>query len=118
MKNVVVYQKLIGVSADGQEQEIEIKIGLPYQIPHEDSLEEWACPVSLSPLYKRLHDAHGADPLQALCLAISLVLDLLKAYIEKGGKLPDFVFEAYAFGIAFKNPDTINLWDGSHKFSE
>ena len=63
--------------------------------------------MSLSPLYARLHDAHGGDSLQALCLAISLALDLLKNVVEEGGTVrystgEDISFESYAFGVAVK----------------
>ena len=104
MNKHIAYTKLIGITAEGDEEEIEIKIGVPYKIEHIDDLEEWACPVSLEPLYKKLHDAHGGDSFQAMCLAASLVIDLLTAYKEKGGKLimdgDDFPLESYWFGHA------------------
>lgn len=70
---------------NGRRFEIAIDIGQPYRCG--DSPEEWACPVALRGLYDRLHDAHGNDALQALCLAISLALDLLSAFKDEGGKL-------------------------------
>ena len=81
--------------------EVTVGIGQPRQIGRDP--EEWACPVSLTPLYKHLHDAHGGDAFQALCLAASLVLDLLHGVVEKGGSVSfvggdRFPFEAYAFG--------------------
>jgi len=105
MTKTIARTKLIGVRADGERQEIEIKIGTPYKIEHEDNLEEWACPVSLEPLYKKLHDAHGSDSFQAMCLAASLVIDLLAAFRENGGRIlmesgDEFPLEAYWFGHA------------------
>ncbi len=106
MNNIIACTKLIGVTSEGISQNIEIEIGTPYKIEHDD-LEEWACPVSLKPLYKKLHDAHGDNSFQAMCLAASLVIDLLIAYEEKGGKLimeggDNFPLEAYWFGHAKK----------------
>jgi hypothetical protein len=82
--------------------EITVQIGTPYQVG--TIPEEWACPVSVKPLYKVLHDAHGEGSLQALCLAISLAQDLLQAFRENGGKLTfetgdEFPLEAYSFGV-------------------
>lgn len=83
--------------------EVFIEIGTPRQVG--DDPEEWACPVSLRPLFARLHDAHGGSSFQALCLASSMVLDLLAGFTEKGGALwyrpgEPFRIEAYAFGVA------------------
>ena len=105
MKNVIASTKIIGISSDGEKQEIEIKISAPYKIERKDNIEKWACPVSLEPLYNKLHEAHGSDSFQAMCLAASLVIDLLIAYKEKGGKLfleggDEFPLEAYWFGHA------------------
>lgn len=88
--------------------EIRIEIGTPY--PVGDSPQEWACPVAVYPLFNTLHDAHGGSSLQALCLAMSLALDLLQGFKDKGGVLfytpgEEFPIEAYAFGIACR-PDT------------
>lgn len=82
-----------------------IEVGVPYRV--NDDPDEWACPVALKPLYNNLHDAHGGNSLQSLCLALSLVFDLLSAFQEKGGKLymtdgDDFPIEAYRFGVAAK----------------
>jgi hypothetical protein len=83
--------------------EVTIGIGQPRQVGHDP--EEWACPVSLRPLYNHLHDAHGNDAFQALCLAASLVLDLLHGVVEKGGSVSfvtgeRFPLETYSFGAA------------------
>jgi len=105
MNKPIAHTKLTGITAEGEKQKIEIIIGTPYKVEHNDDLEEWACPVSLMPLYKNLHDAHGGDSFQALCLAASLIINLLTAYKEKGGRLvidggDDFPLESYWFGQA------------------
>jgi hypothetical protein len=61
-------------------------------------------------LYEKLIDARGEDPLQALCLAISLALELLDAFRQSGGTLTyetgeAFPLEAYAFGLAQRDSD-------------
>lgn len=90
---------------DEEPFQVSIEVGVPYRV--NDDPDEWACPAALKPLYKNLHDAHGGDPVQSLCLALSLVFDLLSAFREKGGKLymkdgDDFPIEAYRFGVAAK----------------
>lgn len=88
----------------GEERfEIKVEIGAPYQCSNDP--EEWACPVAVRPLHKRLHDIHGGDSFQSLCLAISLAQDLLQDFKEKGGLLTDetgdlFPLESYSFGAA------------------
>jgi hypothetical protein len=69
---------------DGKEPfPINIEIGMPYEVGE----DEWACPVSVQPLYGRLHDAHGSDSFQALFLAMRLALSLLKGFTDDGGEL-------------------------------
>ncbi len=102
MDKFIAQTNLVGITAEGERQEIEVKIGVPYKINHEDNIEEWACPVSLQPLFKQLRDVSGGDSFQALCLAAGLVIDLLTAYKEKGGKLTlkggdEFPLNAYWF---------------------
>jgi hypothetical protein len=83
MKNAVLAQRmLVGRSADGTQVDIEIQIGTPYR-----DGEDWACPVSITPLYDRLADIHGIDSFQAVSLALRLVHRLLENFKEKGGTL-------------------------------
>lgn len=63
--------------------EIEVRIGLPYQVTE----SEWACPVALSPLYDHLRDQHGVDSWQVLMLAQRLAKMLLSGFVEDGGQL-------------------------------
>lgn len=101
MDDIIATTKVLVQKQDAEPVEVTASIGRPRQIG--DDPEEWACSVSLDPLYTRLHDAHGGCALQALCLGASLLLDLLHAVVEKGGTvaLDDgtcFPFEAYSFG--------------------
>ncbi|RYG98047.1 MAG: hypothetical protein EON58_08265 [Alphaproteobacteria bacterium] len=105
MRKAIASEKIWGQRPGEDAFEIRIEIGTPYQVG--DDPHEWACPVSLLPLYDRLHDARAGSGFHALCLASSLALDLLHDFAEKGGALfyspgEDFPFEAYSFGIANK----------------
>lgn len=106
-----MYQSVVRTEFFGQRPgeapfAIIIEIGKPYQRGTDP--EEWACPVSLAPLYEQLADAAGGDALQALCMAASLILDLLEGFGEAGGTLSyegsgdQVPLDAYAFGPAGK----------------
>jgi hypothetical protein len=81
---------------------IEIEIGTPYQ----QEPDVWRCPVALNGLYDRLAEAAGIDSFQALCLAISLVQELLQGFCADGGKLlqdgEGFSLQGYSFGAAVR----------------
>jgi hypothetical protein len=83
MDEVIAEETLVCIRQSGERLSAVASIGRPYQI----SLDEWACPVSLTGLYGRLHDAHGLGSLQALCLAASLLRQLLRYFVEDGGQL-------------------------------
>ena len=105
MNSVIATESLIAKRVDEDPFELKIEIGTPYKVGSDP--EEWACPVALRPLYQRLHDAHGRNSFQSLCLAASLVLDLLQGFIERGGSLTfpngdSFPLEAYSFGAGTK----------------
>ncbi len=103
MNNVIEHSSVFGQRQVEERLEITVEIGTPYL--YGEDPEEWGCPVSVQPLYNRLHDAHGSDSFQALYLAIALVQDLLKDCMEKGGSLTHengepFPLESYSFGIS------------------
>lgn len=105
MTEIIAKTELMGRRPGEEPFRIVVEIGKPYL--RSDDPEEWWCPVSLAPLYEKLHDAVGGDALQSLCLALSLVTDLLVAFKDKGGSLTlkeggEFPLEAYAFGAAVK----------------
>lgn len=81
----IAKETMFGCLPDGQRFEINVEIGIPYQWQGE--ADEWACPVSLTPLYTKLRDIHGGSSLQAICLALSLAKSLLDGFVEKGGEL-------------------------------
>jgi hypothetical protein len=102
--NIIARDTIYAVRPDGERITIELSVGAPYQVT-DGSGHEWACPVSLTPLYSRLHDAHGSTSLQALCLALSLAIDLLAKFREDGGTLAhddgtEYTLDPLAFGAA------------------
>ena len=104
MNTVVASTKLLAQRPGEAPFEVEVSIGTPYQVDE----DEWACPVSVVPLFDKLHDAHGGCSFQALCLASALALDLLVGFKEQGGSLfitpgEEFPLEAYSFGIAARS---------------
>jgi hypothetical protein len=109
LKTPVVARVPLQVAPKGEEPfTVTVEIGTPYM----RETGEWACPLALEGLYETLLDARGEDSLQALCLAISLALDLLDDIRRKGGRLlwdeDEFQLEAYAFGAAVR-PSLPNL---------
>mgnify|MGYP003583791989 FL=1 len=100
--HAIASQKIWAKRPDGEPFEVHLQIGTPYLVSSEQ--EEWACPVSLVPLYKNLGASHGGSSFQALCLASSLVLGLLCDFRRNGGSLfyspgDDFEFGPFSFGI-------------------
>ena len=83
MAEAIAEERLVGLRPSGERVQVVATIGLPYQV----GPEEWACPVSLAGLHERLHEAHGGSSLQALCLAASLLRQLLTSFVEDGGQL-------------------------------
>jgi len=105
MNTVIASTKLLAQRHGEDPFEVEVSIGTPYKVDE----DEWACPVAVTPLFRKLDDAHGGCSFQALCLASAFVLDLLQGFKEKGGSLffisgEEFPLEAYAFGIAVRLP--------------
>ncbi|MCM3869802.1 MAG: hypothetical protein ND895_03745 [Pyrinomonadaceae bacterium] len=83
MSEIVATTILDCVNSLGERQQVTVEIGRPFEAPE----GEWACPVAMRGFYNSLADVRGADSLQALCLAASLVRQLLTAFLEDGGKI-------------------------------
>ena len=77
--------ELVVVTATGDETLVRAAVGVPYQAP----TGEWRCPVRLTGLHEGHPDMAGADSLQALCMAASLVRSLLESVVEEGGRVLD-----------------------------
>ena len=108
MSDSIASVQIVGLRPDGSKLPISFEVGAPYRNTQSD-VEEWRCAVSLQPLYSRLAHAAGADAIQALCLALSLGLDLLGKFVEDGGRLlnddgTEFPLKSYSFGYALRKP--------------
>jgi hypothetical protein len=71
--------------ANGSRSQVRLRIGRPCLVRD----GEWACPVELRGFERRLPDAVGADSLQSLCLARSLLRDRLSTFMRSGGTVID-----------------------------
>jgi uncharacterized protein DUF6968 len=89
--------ELLCVRPSGERINVTVAIGHPYPT----SGGEWACPVEMSGLHGRLVDIRGIDSLQALCLAVNIVRELLASFRADGGRIldsktgEDFLFDTY-----------------------
>ena len=83
MSHTIAEETLVALRSSGERVRVTASLGSPYEV-HPG---EWACPVSLSGLYPQLPDVHGGSSLQALCLAASLLRQLLTNFVEGGGRL-------------------------------
>lgn len=83
MNAIVAEERLTARRAAGEPFVVIASLGQPYRV----GPEEWACAVSLAGLHDALTDIHGASSLQALCLAASLLRQLLTSFVEDGGRL-------------------------------
>ena len=73
------------IDATGAELPVTGIIGKPYQVDE----RHWACPHQLQGAFEKSPDIAGADPIQALSLALyGLYHDLLRL-LEDGGRLLD-----------------------------
>ncbi len=67
----------------GAKRPVRLRVGKPYFVAD----GEWACPIELNGFEPRHPDIRGADSMQSLCLAISLVRARLEDFLAKGGKV-------------------------------
>jgi hypothetical protein len=76
---------LLAVHADGTRTPVALRIGAPEQV----AAGEWRCAIRLDGLHDHLRPMHGADSVQALCLALRLAATLLRDFVARGGRLQD-----------------------------
>jgi hypothetical protein len=69
--------------ADGSKRKVLVRVGKPYK----DADGPWRCPCELAGFEPRYVDMAGADSMQALCLAVSVVRRRLEHFIEDGGRI-------------------------------
>jgi hypothetical protein len=75
----------IAVEKDGRRFPLKVSIGRPYQSGTDPEI--WACPVRIDPLHTHVRDIAGGDSFQALCLASRMAIELLRGFVQRGGKL-------------------------------
>lgn len=83
MQAPVAERTLIAESQGAPRFTIKLRIGAPAR----SSNDSWVCAASIEGLTGRSLDAHGADSLQALLLALWTVRDVLEHFVKGGGKL-------------------------------
>ena len=81
--DIIVQTKIDCIDHTGYRFECVIQIGKPQQAP----TGEWACPVAMLGLEKGLPSVRGEDSLQSVCLALTLVRQLLTHFVENGGRI-------------------------------
>ena len=87
MDEIIAEYECRGIDASGKKIEIAAQVGKPYLV--NERCSEWACPISLTPLYRNLSGARGVNSLQSVCLATDMLIYLLEAFVENGGNLID-----------------------------
>jgi len=75
----------IAIDQSGERFPFRVRVGPPYQSNSEP--DTWRCPVAIYPLHAHLRDIAGRDSFQAVCLASRTALDLLRLFVERGGRL-------------------------------
>lgn len=110
MSDPIASMQVLGQRRDGSTILITFAVGAPYRNMQSEA-EEWRCPITLEPLYSRLAHIVGSDSMRALCLAISLGLDLLGKFVDGGGRLLHLdgthaSIEVFAFGHAIRSSNS------------
>jgi len=83
MNDIIPHSQIECISRTGDRFSVTIQIGRPYLAPS----GEWACPVEMAGWHNGLQDIRGEDSMQALCLALTLVRQLLTSYVQDGGRV-------------------------------
>jgi hypothetical protein len=85
MTYVVAKFDFQAVASDGNRVRVALIIECPYRVLEVQS-EEWACPLSMTPLLGR-RLVRGISAVQALGLALSSAQQVLTDFVQKGGCL-------------------------------
>ena len=86
MRNIAASSSWNALAKDGESFTMQLELGTPYQVDGSE-LSEWACPVSLTPMFGQLADMHGTDAIQSMTLAMGLARSLLQQFLHEGGQL-------------------------------
>jgi hypothetical protein len=75
------------VDAEGSRFSVTASIGEPYMQPMEGEYDDYGCcPTALEPLFAARR-VGGNDTFQALCLALHLIRQTLRAFVAQGGRV-------------------------------
>jgi hypothetical protein len=80
---VLVESNYVLEFANKKQTPVTVRVGKPYRT----SAKGWACPVAMQGLLKSMADVEGQDALQALCLALSVVRQVLEHFVNDGGRV-------------------------------
>ena len=88
----------IAIDQGGARFPFRVSIGAPYQ-SHVDP-DTWQCTVAIDPMHPDVPDIAGGDSFQAVCLACRMAVDVLRKFVERGGRITydgaeDVPLEAY-----------------------
>jgi hypothetical protein len=86
MADDIARELVFGKRPGGSPCAIEVSVSKPFRGAGL-AVEEWICPLTLSPLFAEVREVHGNSSLQALCLALSLAIDALEKFKADGGSL-------------------------------
>lgn len=96
MDEVIAHLSLVGITSDGRQLAIEVRVGKPRP---DDRC--WVCPVAVLGVDSRPRNICGDESFQALTLGLRFVASELWLFVETGGQLLDsinrepFPLEAY-----------------------
>jgi uncharacterized protein DUF6968 len=83
--DTIAERQLACIKPNGDRVLVTLRLGKPYRASDVD----WACPVALDGLERKLPDIHGVHSFQALMLAQKLLLQLMTGVVEDGGRFED-----------------------------
>ncbi len=83
MREAIAEQRVIFESADGVRKPGLIRIEKPYEVDETEA----RCPIVIDGLQERMPDVSGASTLQALALAVWLCTNMLREFVDSGGRI-------------------------------
>jgi hypothetical protein len=83
VREAIAEQRVIFESPDGVRRVGLIRIEKPYEVDETEA----RCPVVIDGLQERIPDVSGTSVLQALALAVWLCADLLREFVDSGGRI-------------------------------
>jgi hypothetical protein len=88
--------ELVELTPGGERRAIRVEVGRPRIDPG----GSWVCPVLITAIDAKVRDIHGADSMQALCLALGFAHRILQSVLDRGSRLVDGSEEEGDFPLA------------------